>query len=319
MGVELNKIYQGNALDILKTFPDECVDMLITSPPYWALRTYLGEDNALKKEEIGVENHFNKYITKLCDVFDEVKRVLKKEGTCWVNIGDTFYGGFRGPQKFEREKRKIEWSEKSEKNPHRKDNIKGIRRKCLLQIPSRFAIEMINRGWILRNEIIWYKPSCMPESVIDRFTIDFEKLYFFTKNEKYYFEQQFEKYSQAGIERMQYKYGGNKLDADRKWIGSPQGIKKLREGRNKRSVWAVNPKGITYKHYAVFPEELIEIPIKAGCPKKGIVLDPFFGTGTAGLVALKQEKFFIGVELNPEDVEYANKRLKGWKSQTRLS
>lgn len=147
-----DKILLGDSLEVLKELEDESIDMIVTSPPYWALRDYG------TKEQLGLESTFDEYINKLCNVFDECKRVLKKNGTCWVNVGDSYI------------------------------NIS----KCLAQIPNRFAIEMCNRGWILRNEIIWHKPNAFPSSVKDRFTVDFEKLFFFVKNKKYYFERQLE-------------------------------------------------------------------------------------------------------------------------------
>lgn len=153
-----NNILQGNAIDVLKHIPDKSIQMCMTSPPYWKLRDYRNE------EQLGLEEDFTTYINKLCDIFDEVHRVLKDDGTCWVNIGDTYSS----------------------------DNKIGVSRKSLIGIPDRFKIEMINRGWICRNEIIWHKPNAMPSSAKDRFNEDYEKLYMFSKKVKYKFNTQYE-------------------------------------------------------------------------------------------------------------------------------
>lgn len=350
--MEVNKIYQGNARDILKTFPEESIDMTMTSPPYWALRDYG------VKEQIGLEKTFEQYINNLCDIFDEVKRVTKKTGTCWVNIGDTYMGNSsysnKGRAGFEMKDENInEWVRSlgtgkclicgkeipknktfcSRKCLNKKGNdfrsqFRQIPNKCLIGIPFRFALEMINRGWILRNTIIWHKRNCMPSSAKDRFTVDFEYLFFFSKKKKYYFEQQFEPY-QTTIQEMGANRNGEYFGEDTKEYSTAKAqspsetkkriLKNLKpQGRNKRTTWTINPKPFKEAHFAVYPEELCETPIKAGCPKQGIVLDPFFGAGTTGLVALKQNKNFIGIELNKKYIEIAEKRLAPHKKQKRL-
>jgi len=325
--MKYNIILQGDALSKLKELPNKSVNMCLTSPPYWALRDYGtahwkgGDDKCNHSTEhtspkstlgggkttqnvasfykdfckrcgakridkqLGLEKTFDEYINNLCNVFDEVKRVLRDDGTCWVNIGDT-YGG-SGQHSNEHPEWKGKQNE-SDKVFYPNNNLKGkIMHKSLIMIPFRFAIEMVNRGWILRNTLIWHKPNAMPSSVKDRFTVDFEYVFLFSKKQKYYFEQQ--------TEPSEY------------------------EERNKRAVWAINPKGFKEAHFAVFPEQLCETPIKAGCPKGGIVLDPFFGSGTTGVVALKQSKKFIGIELNPEYIKLAKKRLKPHLEQTKLN
>jgi len=166
--MKLNKIYCGEALAILKTFPSNKIDCVITSPPYWNMRDYQ-EDN-----QLGLEATHQEYINKLCNIFDEVKRVLKPTGTCFVNMGDTYVD------------------------------------KELMQIPSRFAIEMSKRGWLLRNNIIWHKNNSMPFPVTDRFTADFENIFFFVKNKRYYFEQQREPISREPIKRPKFRRETNK-------------------------------------------------------------------------------------------------------------
>ena len=325
----INQILQGDCLEVLRNLPDESIDCVVTSPPYWALRDY-GVDG-----QLGLEPTFQEYITKLCDIFDEVRRVLKKEGTCWVNIGDTYGGsgkgaggysdkstlaGFTSANTKGRRMAKESWN--FEKAP--KEN--GVA-KCLSQIPSRFAIEMTNRGWILRNEIIWHKPNCMPSSVKDRFTVDFEKVFFFVKSKKYAFNQQLEPYLHpvdrwGGETVREYKGKYTKEDGEKfnsprarnSRVGYPERQRELRpnaEGKNKRTVWSINTKPLKEAHFATYPEALIEPMIKAGCPVGGIVLDPFFGAGTTAVVALKQNKNYIGIELNPEYIKIAEARLSG--------
>lgn len=288
--LQLNKVHNMNCLEGLKQLPDESIDMVITSPPYWGLRDY-GVDG-----QLGQEVTYTEFVNKLCDIFDEVMRVLKPEGTCWINLGDTYGGsgdkkGYRDPKN------------PNGRNGQAKSLNKSAPQKCLLQIPSRFSIEMIDRGWTLRNEIIWHKPNQMPQPVKDRFTADFEKLFFFTKNKKYYFEQQKEKAKYAGDDR------GSRGDSRRgNKMNSVSG--KTGEYKNKRSVWSINTKPFKEAHFAVYPPELIETPIKAGCPEGGVVLDPFMGAGTTGIVAKELNRQYIGFELNSEYCELANNRIE---------
>lgn len=320
--LELNKIYQGDCLEVLKTFPDESINCCMTSPPYWALRDY-GVDG-----QLGLEPTFQQYINKLCDIFDEVKRVLRKDGTCWVNIGDTY--GTKSGSGFANDNLNPLTKEEIAEGTgiYKANELRGTSpemHKNLCNIPARFSIEMQNRGWILRNVIIWHKPNCMPSSVKDRFTVDFEYLYFFVKSKKYWFEQQFEPQktqeykTSATIEGYKGNYKGGEITSNElgksplahykngEYINgfyNPNGL-----GRNKRAVWTITTKPFKEAHFATYPEALCETPIKAGCPVGGIVLDPFFGAGTTGLVAMKQNKNFIGIELSPKYCKIANERL----------
>lgn len=331
--MELNKILQGDALEVLKTLPSESIDCIVTSPPYWALRDY-GVSG-----QLGLETSFEEYINKLCDIFDEVKRVLKKEGTCWVNIGDT-YGGMKvGNTEINKNKKVV--SGGFTKN--------GGVEKSLCQIPSRFAIEMTNRGWILRNEIIWHKPNCMPSSADDRFTVDFEKVFFFVKSKKYYFKQQLEEAiwdidGEGTIQRKERQSEESKNQPTENINGirhknmnipgqTPHGMHKLRVTfpngknkngenaktvsgfRNKRTVWKVSTKGFSEAHFATYPEDLIVPMIKSGCPRGGVCLDPFFGSGTTGSVALQLDCKYIGIELNPEYIQIAKDRIKPFENK----
>lgn len=280
--MDLNKIHTGHALEILKTFPDSSMNMCITSPPYWGLRDYKTEPVKWQDGwlgELGKEPDFNAYINHLCDIFDEVKRVLKDDGTCWVNIGDTYLN------------------------------------KKLSLLPFRFAIEMSNRGWTVRNVIIWQKPNATPSSAKDRFTVDFEYLFFFSKNKKYYFERQLEPIKQSTYDRCKSGCGINKG-------ANYQGLNKTNferlqkrmlsgeiSGRNTRTVWSIATHAYHGAHFAVFPPALLEIPIKAGCPENGIVLDPFIGSGTTAVVANKLNRKWVGIELNPEYTKLAEIRI----------
>ena len=297
---QINNIVQEDSLEVLKILESESIDCVITSPPYWALRDYGVEG------QLGLEPTFQEYITKLCDIFDEVKRVLKKDGTCWVNIGDTYGGSGKGAGGFSSKSTlagntsesvkgskmaKESWS--FDKKPLTKNDVQ----KCLCQIPSRFSIEMTNRGWILRNEIIWHKPNCMPSSVRDRFTVDFEKVFFFVKSKKYHFQQQFDEYTEP-----MNKWGGDKLEAkgESTWDNGTgqdtyrdRNMRPNKNGKNKRT------------------EKLIKPMILAGCPKDGIVLDIFMGAGTTGVVAKKNGRNYLGIELNPEYIKIAEERING--------
>jgi len=302
--LEINKIYCGDCLDILKHIPDESINCCITSPPYWALRDYGVEG------QVGLEPTFDDYVNRLCDICDEVKRVLRKDGTCWVVIGDNYSGSSMtgGTNSFEKRDRQ---KHRQFKNKSRIDTLPP---KCLTMVPFRFAIEMVNRGWILRNTIIWYKPNAMPQSVKDRFTVDFEYIFFFVKNKKYWFEQQLEKYTEP-----LNRWGGPKIktNGNSSWDkGTGQltyrdrYLRPNKYGKNKRCVWNIPTKPFKGAHFAVYPPDLIEPIVKAGCPPNGIVLDPFFGSGTTGIVALKLNRNYIGIELNPEYCKIAYNRIK---------
>lgn len=300
--MEKNKIYTGNSLDVLKTFPEKSIDCCITSPPYWGLRDY-GCD-----EQLGNEKHFKDFVNNLCNVFDEVKRVLKDTGTCFVNLGDTYgtQSGSMGTGLIEPK------YGHNETRDFKQPNVNMHKSLCL--VPERFAIEMIDRGWTLRNQIIWHKPNQMPSSAKDRFTVDFEKIFFFVKQPMgYYFEQQLEPYTEP-----MNRWGGEKLDAKNKseWDdGTGQTTYRKRNlrpnenGRNMRTVWSINTEPSAEKHFATYPQKLVQRMLNSGCPENGLVLDPFFGSGTTGIYARKSNRNYIGIELNPEYVKIANDRL----------
>jgi site-specific DNA-methyltransferase (adenine-specific) len=268
--------------------------------------------------QLGLEPTFSEYIRKLCEIFDEIKRVLKKTGSIWVVLGDTYggsncgYGQSKESSGFQNVARQTYYP-----TSKRKPLGAGVMPKCLLQIPSRFAIEMCSRGWILRNEIIWHKPNCMPSSARDRFTSNFEKIYFFVRSTKYYFERQLEPLKESSMLRAQYGSYSKKTDMGihgGMTLKSQLGVfKKIKEGklagRNKRCVWEVATQPFRGAHFATFPEKLIEPMIKAGCPEDGIVLDPFAGVCTVGVVAKKLGRRFVGIELNADYIKMGEQRI----------
>lgn len=307
----LNRIIRGEALKVLQRLPDESIDCAVTSPPYWSLRDYG------MRQQLGLEASPEEYIDRLCAIFDEIKRVLKPNGTCWVNMGDAY--ATRSNKTGSRTK--CPQPILSPASNHALDFTRPHARlpgKCLVQLPARFALAMINRGWILRNELIWHKPNCLPQSARDRFTVDFEKLFFFVKQRHYYFKQQFEPLQ--GKDRLfrplgkpEHKrksvYGDRYVSVINPYTAEASRKRILRHGRNKRAVWRIPVRPFRGEHYAVYPPSLIETPIKAGCPTGGVVLDPFMGSGTTALVARQLGCSFIGIELNPAYVLLARQRL----------
>jgi DNA modification methylase len=307
----INKIILGDCLSGIKQIPDNSVDCCISSPPYWSLRDY-GVGG-----QIGLEEDYQEYIKRLIDIYNEVQRVLKPTGTCFVNLGDTYAGSGNGATKNADTNKYIEKSKQVYVLPNGTGKAYKFRKtslnKSLLMIPERFAIEMINNGWILRNQIIWHKPNQMPSSAKDRFTVDFEKIFFFVKEPMgYYFEQQFEPYTKpldrwgGQIIRGDYKTKTNQFSMQER---EGRNMRPNPEGKNMRTVWSINTKPFSGAHFAVFPERLVERMIKSGCPEGGIVLDPFMGAGTTAVVAQKLNRNYTGFELNPTYKQMAEDRL----------
>lgn len=320
--LEINKIYQGNALEILKTFPDESVHCCVTSPPYWGLRDYGVEG------QLGLESTPEEYVTKMVEVFREVKRVLKKEGTLWLNLGDSYAGSGKGAWGNKGVQKEIYVPDKDSPQCKLKKVPQGLKPKDLVGIPWMVAFALRADGWYLRQDIIWHKPNAMPESVKDRCTKAHEYIFLLSKSKKYYYDADaireplsVHRAKQAGqkvepgndivgrreqIEHARQRGSGGHFDGH-KWFMNPL-------GRNKRSVWTITTKPFKGAHFAVFPEDLIEPCILAGCPEGGIVLDPFMGSGTTAVVALKHNRNYIGIELNPEYIKIAGKRIRqcGW-------
>lgn len=302
-------VYQGDALLVLKDIPDGSIDMCMTSPPYWGLRDYHLD------HQLGVEPSFYLYIDHLMQIFDEIKRVVKAEGTVWVNIADGYCGSTsqhkgalsQGHNSIISKGTYAAVPEFGRKERTENLIVSGIPPKSLIGIPERFVIAMSDHQWIRRNTIIWWKRNPMPESVKDRFTEDFEYLYMFSKQGKYIFEQQFENYQSIENhdlrDKSSEKYDGTGLfsKGGRDYYS--------RGSRNKRCVWDIPTKPSESDHYAAYPDKLCETPILAGCPADGTVLDPFAGTGTTGAVAKRLGRKSILIELSPKYCDIIKKRV----------
>jgi len=313
----MNEIIHGNCLEVLKTLPDQFVNCCVTSPPYFGLRDY-GVD-----EQIGLEPTPEEYVFRLVEVFREVKRVLRDDGTLWLNLGDSYSSGGRTTQC----KSSLRHGENC--NTAHPPVIPGIKPKDLIGIPWAVAFALRSDGWYLRSDIIWSKPNPMPESVTDRPTKSHEYIFLLSKSEKYYYDNESVKEicSKSSVEDYQRRKSlDNKINANGRYSAIRGDLCRSRRDympedfrRNKRTVWVVSTKAFSGAHFATFPEELIKPCILAGCPEEGIVLDPFFGAGTTGLVSLTHNRRFIGIELNPEYIEIAKSRLSPWLHQSRLN
>lgn len=304
----MSKILCGNAVEQLTTLADESIDMCVTSPPYYGLRDY-GEDG-----QIGVEQTPSEYIERLVKVFDEVHRVLKKDGTLWVNIGDSYAGSGKGPStisKHGKNKDVFTMNNRIYDVPKKWD---GIKPKDLIGIPWMLAFALRNRGWYLRSDIIWHKINCLPESAKDRPTKCHEYIFLLSKSRNYYFDYKSIREPIKEVTKERYKRGRS---ANGKYVGK-QGISNEKENsldfdqqfRRKRDVWEVSTN--SYKmdeHFAMYPEKLIEPCILAGCRVGGIVLDPFFGSGTTGAVAKRLGREYIGIDLNERYCQKAQERI----------
>ena len=306
----MNNIYRGDCLDILEILDDSSVNCCVTSPPYFGLRDYGHPD------QIGAEALLEEYVLKLVSVFKEVKRILRDDGTLWLNLGDRYSSGGRKTQC-------KPTTRKDDFVPTRAPNIDGIKPKDLIGIPWRVAFALQSDGWYLRSDIIWSKPNPMPESVTDRPTRAHEYIFLLSKSKKYYYDKDAirEQYSENSISRYSRKFTSNtasSMATQNPSVKIGGYISPNPMGKNKQTVWTVNTSCFNGAHFATFPEELIKPCILAGCPVGGTVLDPFFGAGTTGLVALKNDRKFIGIELNPEYIEIAKARLDSLLTQTKL-
>lgn len=298
-------IYKGNCLEELRKIEAGSIDVCLTSPPYWGLRDY-GH-----KDQYGTEKTPGEYIEKMVAVFNEVKRALKKEGTLWLNIGDTYSGSGKGSGDIKPDpKFKAGGRERSLKP----DRNKELSPKCLYMIPERLAWALIQDGWILRNKIIWYKPNGMPSSVKDRFVNKWEYLLFFSKSGKYYFD--LDAVREQPLREPTYKVVGQKGSPVQQSAGGISPQHPL--GKNPGDVFAIPTQAFPAAHFAVFPERLCEKPIKAGSPEGGTVLDPFCGTGTAGVVAKKNNRNFIGIDIKQKYIDMAQKRIDATQIQLEL-
>ena len=302
------QILRGDCRDVLKALPDESVHCVVTSPPYWGLRDY-GNGSC----GIGLEETVAEHMEALTALFRDVRRVLRADGTLWLNYGDAYAGSWgaqgRGDKRsemeiggrIEGENRKNLSEQQILAHPKRRQTgslsrTGGCKAKDLMGLPWQLAFALRNDGWYLRQDIIWAKPNPMPESVTDRCTKAHEYLFLLSKSERYFFDA-------AAIKTP--------FSAETKGLLSY--AEKVREapptGANKRSVWTVATEAFSEAHFATFPPALIEPCIKAGCPTGGTVLDPFGGAGTTGLVADRLQRNAILIELNPEYADMAERRI----------
>ena len=301
MSMEANTIICGDALEVLATLPACSVQCVLTSPPYYGLRDYNVSG------QIGLEETPQEYISKLVAVFAEVRRVLRDDGLCWLNIGDSYANdGKWGGSTSGKHVTKLHGQDDS-----RARRCTGLKPKNLMMIPARVAIALQDDGWILRSEIVWHKPNAMPESVTDRVTKAHEMVYMLAKSERYYSDMDAirEPHITDSNIRNRAKEGGWASGA----LLTPivQGIREWNHpnGRNARSVWTIATQPFPGSHFACMPPKLAERCILASTRPGDVVLDPFSGAGTTALVANNLNRRYIGIELNPAYVEMSRRRL----------
>lgn len=361
-------IVLGDALRVLRVLPDRSVDFCMTSPPYWGLRDYR------VKGQYGLERTLGAYIEKMVEVFGEVWRVLKKRGTCWVNIGDCYAGSWGGsfhsletrqaglmgfndrpPQSFVRNIRECTTYGGG---PRHGPGGRGLKPKDMVGVPWTLAFALRDAGWWLRQDIIWHKPNVRPESAKDRFTKAHEYVFLLAKARRYYFNAEAVR---EPMTKETVRNAGNSADHDylvdgrgevrskfnirdnrsretcfnrrRKGIalddsgenhgqgtrGRLNDLKPANGTRNRRSVWTIAPGQYYGPHFACYPERLVEPCILAGCPPGGMVLDPFQGKGTTGVVALRLGREYVGIDINPEYHEIAEEEIvRAWATRPAL-
>ena len=312
------RLLMGDALEQLRTLPDESVQTCVTSPPYWGLRDYGVEG------QIGLEPTPAEFLKRLVEVFREVRRVLRPDGTCWVNMGDTYAssgwgGGVGGNSTINGQQ--TQKASRAARSKLKDRVVAGLKPKDLVGAPWRLALALQDDGWWLRQDIIWAKPNPMPESVSDRCTKSHEYIFLLAKSEMYLFDADSirtplapKTFTAFGTSR---RSKGNdalgKVAADN-WSGTVRKPRVDKDGvpvgANARSVWTIATQPSPLEHFAAFPEELARRCIVAGSRVGDTVLDPFAGTGTTGIVALKEGRRFIGVELNPAYAAMAEERSK---------
>lgn len=263
----------GDTRARLRDLPSASVQTCVTSPPYWGLRDYE------VAQQIGAEDNLTDYLANLVSVFAEVRRVLKPNGTVWLNIGDNYTSGGRT------------WRAPDKKNPGRAMNYrpqtpKGLKPKDLIGVPWRLAFALQADGWYLRSDIVWHKPNCQPESVRDRPTRSHEYIFLLSKAKRYFY--------------------------DSNAIKEPA-VDKKQKNKNRRTVWAINTEPYSGAHFAVYPKNLARLCVLAGSQKNDLVLDPFFGSGTTGVVCNELHRNCIGIELNNDYAQLAKRRLLEWQ------
>jgi len=311
--METNIILNGDSAEMLKTLPPDSVHCCVTSPPYYGLRDY-GIAGQIGREETPEQ-----YIKRLVSVFREVWRVLRSDGTLWVNIADTYCGTGSKGSHFDPKNPKGRTGQQVSINHH----APGCKQKDLIGIPWLLAFALRNDGWYLRNAVIWEKGNAMPESAKDRLTRSYEFVFLLAKSKKYYYDWLAiaEPTAEVSIKRLkggrgQHKYAGGIDGQSAQGINSPRAAGATRTEeipvfRNKRDVWRINTAPYTGAHFAAYPPKLAQTCILAGCPPGGVVLDPFFGSGTTGFVAQQHGRRYIGIDINAEYCRLADERING--------
>lgn len=331
------EIIVGDCLASLRAMPAQCVHTCVTSPPYFGLRDYGHEG------QIGLEENPAAFVAKLVEVFREVRRVLRDDGTLWLNLGDSYASnGGHADYKCNDRRGRYNIGNRPEHENREFRSAGGLRPKNLIGIPWRVAFALQSDGWYLRQDLIWHKPNPMPESVRDRCTKAHEYIFLLSKSERYYFDGEAiaEEVAESSVARLSQPGLGEQRGSDRqpargdrpmKAVGSAYSFARAtatqgkpgapsqhradrdpvdyRGRRNKRSVWTVTTKPFRSAHFATFPPDLIEPCVLAGSPAGGIVLDPFGGAGTTGLVAKRHQRSAVLCELNPEYAEIARARI----------
>lgn len=308
--MKLNTIYNENCMDTVRRMPDGFMNCVVTSPPYYGLRDY-GTD-----EQFGLEETPELFVQNLVALFREIRRALRDDGTVWLNLGDSYAGNNsqasnNGRAGFGNERERIV----------NRTGV-GLKPKDLIGIPWRVAFALQADGWYLRQDIIWHKPNPMPESVTDRCTKSHEYIFLLSKSAKYWYDAEVVKEdsihygTDSRSDKGNIRYEGKRTDNGEG--NGQQGFATITEKRNKRSVWTVTTKPFKDAHFATFPEDLIIPCVLAGCPKGGIVYDPFGGAGTTAVVSHRAGRNWILSELNADYVNIANKRLKPLITQNEL-
>ena len=292
----MSKLIKGDALKIMKRIPDKVINCCITSPPYYGLRDYGIEGQS------GLESTPEKYVENLVSIFRELKRILRDDGTLWLNLGDSYAGNCSQASNNGR----AGYGKKKERLINRKG--KGLKPKDLIGIPWRVAFALQAVGWYLRQDIIWNKPNPMPESVRDRCTKAHEYIFLLSKHPKYYYDHETIKEPAKDWGTRKRKNG--KYHNPGTGLSPHTGLEKSYEMKNKRSVWTVTTKPFKDAHFATFPPDLILPCVLAGCPENGWIIDMFGGAMTVPLVAKQNNRKYIGIDLNPDYVEMGRKRLE---------
>ncbi len=298
----------GDCKETLSAFLPKTARMCVTSPPYYGLRDYGGEE-----KQIGQENTPEEYIQNLVEVFRGVRDVLTDDGTLWLNIGDSYYNYRPGKgQTYPKQTVASNRQDLPEYSSKRGNKLDGYKEKDLIGIPWMLAFALRADGWYLRQDIIWHKPNPMPESVKDRCTKAHEYIFLLSKNRNYYYDHESIKEKAVGE-----RWGGNKpinmnntKDTDNQFSGLTRPRKMVYDKRNKRSVWKVTTRPYKDAHFAVYPPELIIDCIKAGSEEGDCVLDPFMGSGTTAMVAKSLGRDYIGCELHEDYGNLIQKRIE---------